>query len=107
MLRTLDWAKLKAATAEAAVTTIAILLIVAGAKIFGKAITLYRIPQDLSTFITANFESAGLFILAVSAVLLVMGLVLEALSMMLIMVPVLSGSLAALGHGGCFPGVTT
>ncbi len=97
VLRTLDWPKLKAAASEAAVTTIAILMIVAGAKIFGKAITLYRIPQDLSAFITANIDSAGLFILAVSAVLLVMGLVLEALSMMLIMVPVLSGSLAALG----------
>jgi C4-dicarboxylate transporter DctM subunit len=29
-------------------TTGAILLIVAGAKVFGKAITLYRIPQDVS-----------------------------------------------------------
>ncbi len=97
VLRTLDWQKLKAAAGEAMVTTVAILMIVAGAKIFGKAITLYRIPQDISAFITANIETTGLFILAVSAVLLVMGLVLEALSMMLIMVPVLSGSLAALG----------
>lgn len=97
VLRTLDWEKLKAATMEAMVTTIAILLIVAGAKVFGKAITLYRIPQDISTFIAANFETAGLFVLVVAGVLLVMGLVLEALSMMLIMVPVLAGSLTTLG----------
>ena len=97
ILRTLDWAKLKAATQEAMTTTVAILLIVACAKVFGKAITLYRIPQDISGFIAANIETTGLFILCVSAVLLVMGLVLEALSMMLIMVPVLAGSLALLG----------
>ena len=53
VLRTLNWSKLKAATYEAMVTTIAILLIVAGAKVFGKAITLYRIPQDISLFISA------------------------------------------------------
>lgn len=97
VLRTLDWAKLKAATAEAMVTSIAILMIVACAKVFGKAITLYRIPQDISAFIAGNIDSAGLFILSVSAALLIMGLVLEALSMMLIMVPVLAGSLVALG----------
>jgi C4-dicarboxylate transporter DctM subunit len=97
VLRTLNWEKLKTATMEAMVTTIAILLIVAGAKVFGKAITLYRIPQDISSFIATNFETAGLFVLVVAGVLLVMGLVLEALSMMLIMVPVLAGSLTTLG----------
>ena len=78
-------------------TTVTILLIVAGAKVFGKAITLYRIPQDLSAFITANFSEAWLFMLVVAAVLVVMGLFLEALSMLLIMVPVLAPSLAPLG----------
>lgn len=97
VLRTMTWAKLRAATSEAMVTTIAILLIVAGASVFGKAITLYRIPQEISLFISANIDSALVFVIAVALVLLVMGLVLEALSMMLIMVPVLSTALAALG----------
>ena len=79
------------------VTTVAILLIVAGAKVFGKAITLYRIPQDLSAMIIANFQEAGLFILVVALVLVLMGLFLEALSMMLIMVPVLAPALLPLG----------
>ena len=79
------------------VTTVTILLIVAGAKVFGKAISLYRIPQDVSFFISQNFSEAWLFILVVGAVLVVMGLFLEALSMMLIMVPVLAPSLLGLG----------
>ncbi|RMD62276.1 MAG: TRAP transporter large permease [Alphaproteobacteria bacterium] len=97
ILRTLDWEKLKAATREAMMTTIAILLIVAGASVFGKAITLYRIPQEISVFIADNIQSGALFVIAISGVLLIMGLVLEALSMMLIMVPVLAGSLTTLG----------
>ncbi|MCF8480535.1 MAG: TRAP transporter large permease [Rhodospirillum sp.] len=96
VLRTLSWTGLWEAAKESMVTSVAILLIVAGAKIFGKAITLYRIPQDISAFIAANIDTQGLFILAVAGVLLVMGLVLESMSMMLIMVPVLAGSLAAL-----------
>ncbi len=97
VLRTLSWAGLREATLEAMTTSVAILLIVAGAKVFGKAITLYRIPQDISMALSANVDSAGMFLLLVAGVLLVMGLVMESLSMMLIMVPVLIGSLGALG----------
>lgn len=97
ILRTLSWTKLKEAVIDAMTTTVTILLIVAGAKIFGKAITLYRIPQDISLLITQNFDQAGIFILVVALVLVVMGLFLEALSMMLIMVPVLAPSLEYLG----------
>ena len=97
LLRTLSWKGLREAVLEAMVTTVAILLIIAGAKVFGKAITLYRIPQDISATIAANIDSPALFILVVALVLVIMGLFLEALSMMLIMVPVLSPSLATLG----------
>ena len=97
ILRTLTWSMLKEATLEAMKTTVTILLIVAGAKVFGKAITLYRIPQDISAAIAQNFNEAWLFILVVAAVLVLMGLFLEALSMMLIMVPVLAPPLAPLG----------
>jgi len=97
ILRTMTWEKLKDAVMDAMTTTVTILLIVAGAKIFGKAISLYRIPQDISMLITDNFSEAGMFILVVAGVLIIMGLFLEALSMMLIMVPVLAASLEFLG----------
>ena len=97
VLRTLTWAGLWEAVRDSAVTTTAILLIIAGAKVFGKAIALYRIPQDISAFIAANIDGPLVFILMVSVVLLLMGLVFEALSMILIMTPVLLP--AALGLG--------
>ena len=97
ILRTLTRETLAKAVIGAMRTTVTIFLILAGAKIFGKAITLYRIPQDISALIVSTVDERVLFVLIVCAVLLVMGLVLEALSMMLIMVPVLSPALAALG----------
>lgn len=95
--RSLSWEDFCAAVYQSMVTTVTILLIVAGAKVFGKAITLYRIPQDISFFITQNFDERWLFILVIAGILVVMGLFLEALSMMLIMVPVLAPALSTLG----------
>ena len=89
ILRSLSVANFKKAVFEAMVTTAAILIIIAGAKIFGKAITLYRIPQEISMAIQLLIDSKAMFILVVCIVLIAMGLVFETLSMVLIMVPVL------------------
>lgn len=97
ILRSLSWAKLWEAMMASMATTVAILLIIAGAKIFGKAITLYRIPQEISVMISENIATPVGLILLVSVVLLCMGLVFEALSMVLIMTPVLLP--AAMGMG--------
>jgi len=105
LLRSLTWQGLKEAAFESMATTVAILLIVAGAKVFGKAITLYRIPQDISVFIGQNIDTPLMFILVVSVVLLIMGLVFESLSMVLIMTPVLLPAAMALGFDPIWFGV--
>ena len=81
--------KLKEAVEGALRTSVMVLIIVAGAKVFSYAITLYLIPQSISGFLTENISNPSLFILAVGIVLLIMGFFLESLSMLLIMVPVL------------------
>jgi C4-dicarboxylate transporter DctM subunit len=105
ILRTLTWQGLKEAAFDAMVTTVAIVLIIAGAKVFGKAITLYRIPQDISVFIGQTIDTPLAFIIVVSIVLLIMGLVFEALSMVLIMTPVLLPAAMALGFDPIWFGV--
>lgn len=105
VLRTLDWAAFRDAARDSMSTTVAILLIIAGAKIFGKAITLYRIPQDISAFLSDNVTTPAIFVLLVAAILLVMGLVLEALSMVLIMTPVLLPAAMAMGFDPIWFGV--
>lgn len=104
-LRTLTWQALWEAVRDSAITTTAILLIIAGAKVFGKAIALYRIPQEISAFIAATIDGPIIFLLVVSVVLLLMGLVFEALSMILIMTPVLLPAAMALGFDPIWFGI--
>ena len=105
LLRSLTWKLLWEATRESMATTVAILLIIAGAKIFGKAITLYRIPQEISVLIADTVATPLGLILIVSLVLLAMGLVFEALSMVLIMTPVLLPAAMAMGFDPIWFGV--
>ena len=93
----MNWLKLKQAVEQALRTSVMVLIIVAGAKVFSYAITLYLIPQSISSFLTENITNPGLFILAVGTVLLIMGFFMESLSMLVIMVPVLLP--AVLGTG--------
>ncbi len=85
------------ASMGAMTTTVAVLLIVAAAALFGKAITLYQIPQEVTVFVANTFHAPWAFMLVTCAVLLLMGLFLESLSMLLIMMPVLLNSLAPMG----------
>ena len=97
LMRSLSFKDFKRAVFEAMITTAAILIIIAGAKIFGKAITLYRIPQDISSLIQTYVDSKMLFVIVVCVVLVAMGLVFETLSMVLIMVPVLLPAAMSMG----------
>jgi len=85
----MDWANLKDGVEASLRTTVMVLLIIAGAKVFSYAITLYLIPQSISSMLAQNISTPGLFVLAVGVVLLIIGFFLESLSMLLIMVPVL------------------
>lgn len=93
----MTFAKLNEAVLGSLRTTVMIFLIIAGAKLFSYAITLYLIPQSISHILTTNISDPSLFILAVGLVLLVMGFFLESLSMLLIMVPVLFPALETMG----------
>ncbi|MGO2232649.1 C4-dicarboxylate ABC transporter permease [Marinomonas sp. UCMA 3892] len=97
MMGTFSLEKFKAAAMSTMKNTVTIFLIIAGAKVFGKAITLYQIPQDISMLVSENISEVGLFIAAVCFVLLIMGFFLESVSMLLIMMPVLYPSLGMLG----------
>jgi len=88
-MKRFDWIKFQSALQSTMKTTVTIFLIVAGAKIFGKAITLYDIPQEISETLVRTIHSPAIFILAVCVILLIMGFFLESMSMLLLMVPIL------------------
>ncbi|MCZ4352666.1 TRAP transporter large permease [Roseovarius aestuarii] len=95
--RSLGLAELHNALFTAGATTANLLLIIGGANVFGKAILLYRIPFEISIWISENIATAGIFILVVVVLLLVLGLFLEGIAMILIVLPVLLPSLSS--HG--------
>ena len=96
-MKRMSWEKIRDAARNGMVTTVMIFLIILGAKVFSYAITLYLIPQTISALITAHIVDPTYFTLAVGAALLFIGFFLEALSMLLIMVPVLFPSLSGMG----------
>ena len=98
-------ADLRHAALAAMSTTVAVLLIVAGAKLFGKAVTIYQIPQEVTALTAATFQSPWAFLMAICAILLLMGLFLESLSMILIIMPVLLGSLGVYGFDPIWFGI--
>lgn len=97
LLRTLTRVALFEAIRQTVSTTIVLFLVVIGAKIFGKAITLYQVPLQISQLVDTHVASVDMFLLLVAGILLFIGLFLESLSMLLIMVPVLLPTVLGLG----------
>ncbi|MGC3872980.1 TRAP transporter large permease [Halomonas sp. GXIMD04776] len=97
LLRTLTRETFVAAVRQTLSTTIVLFLVIIGAKIFGKAVTLYQVPMMISQLVDTHLESVAMFLLVVALILLFIGLFLESLSMLLIMVPMLIPSVLALG----------
>jgi len=104
-MRRMNFTKLKDAVYNAGKTTIMIFIIIAGAKVFSYAITLYMIPQNVSELLIQNITNPTIFIFAIGLVLLVIGFFLESLSMLLIMVPVLFPAIMEKGIDGIWFGL--
>lgn len=96
-LRTFSVSMFIEAVQKTVTTTVVLFLVVIGAKIFGKAVTLYQVPAQVSQLVDTHVSSEWVFLLIVAAILLFIGLFLESLSMLLIMVPVLLPTVLGLG----------
>lgn len=81
-----DLYKLCVATAE---TTAGIMLIVAGASLFGWILAREQGPQIIGAAVTGLTDNPIVFLILVNLLLLVVGMLIDPLSAMLIMVPVL------------------
>ncbi|HEX9647210.1 MAG TPA: TRAP transporter large permease [Alphaproteobacteria bacterium] len=103
--RTLRPADLAPIALDSMRTSVMVLFIIAGAKVFGQAITLYQIPQDVTAAVVGGLATPGAFIVVICALLLAMGCVLETLSMMLLMLPVIQPSLIGLNIDAIWFGV--
>jgi C4-dicarboxylate transporter DctM subunit len=81
-------------------TTSMLFLILAGAAMFGHVVTLLRLPMTLMESVTALDVGAAGFVLIVMAVVFVLGMFLETISIILVTTPLI---LPAMAHYGIDP----
>jgi C4-dicarboxylate transporter DctM subunit len=66
-----------------------LLIVVAAATLFGRVITLMQVPRDIQAFMSNVFESPLAVIFIINVVLLISGMLVNCLSAILILTPVL------------------
>lgn len=87
--RTLGWKRLVRVSMETIETTAIVLLIVAGASIFGWLITTTRVSEDIAEAVLTLTSDRTVVLLLVNALLVVVGCFLETIAAITILVPVL------------------
>lgn len=103
--RTLSIRQIPRICLDGMATSCMISMIVIGAHLFGKIMTLMQIPQELTQVVVENNFSPILFILAMNVVLLVLGSILETVSVVLLTTPLVLPIMGSLGIDPIWYGV--
>ena len=86
--RSMKFSQVKQITVNSAVTSATLLIIVAGATCFGRLLTLEDIPGRITETVLAAITSPAVFLLAMNALLLVVGMFMDIISATMILGPV-------------------
>jgi tripartite ATP-independent transporter DctM subunit len=95
--RNLSWPSFVLAARETVQSTASVLLIVGSAALFAWVLTIDRVPMVAGEFLLALTTNPILLLLLVNGLLLVLGMVLESIAAILILAPILTPALAAVG----------
>jgi C4-dicarboxylate transporter DctM subunit len=103
--RALTWRDLIDGVQEATRTSAMLLMIIAGAAIYGYMLTKLRIPQELTQLVADLGLGRTGFLLAMMVLLFLLGLVLESFSIILLTMPAILPLLGELGIDKVWYGV--
>jgi C4-dicarboxylate transporter DctM subunit len=78
----------KKVVVSSAVTSATLLVIVAGASVFGEYLTFEQIPNKIANAVVASIQSPWIFLLAVNILLLLVGMFMDIISATLILTPI-------------------
>jgi tripartite ATP-independent transporter DctM subunit len=95
--RTMRFKDVKKVTVNSAVTSAALLIIVAGATCFGRLLTMENIPNRVTEAVIASVHSPAMFIFVSQVILLIVGMFMDVISATLILGPVFLPMLDAFG----------
>ena len=96
--RSLSWKSLFEVLLESAATTATILILLIGALVFSNFIDLAGVPRALAGWVSGGALPPVAVIAAIIAIYLVLGCILDSMSMMFLTVPVFYPVVAALGY---------
>jgi C4-dicarboxylate transporter DctM subunit len=86
-------------------TSCMIAMVIGGALLFGRVLTMLRIPQMLTEFVISNQFSPIIFIIAMNVLMMILGCILETVSIILLTMPLVTPILHALGIDPIWYGV--
>ncbi|HKJ04711.1 MAG TPA: TRAP transporter large permease [Geopsychrobacteraceae bacterium] len=89
--------ELKRVVVSSAVTSATLLVIVAGASVFGEYLTFEQIPDKIANAVVDNIQSPWVFLLAVNILLLLIGMFMDIISATLILTPIFLPLLSKFG----------
>jgi C4-dicarboxylate transporter, DctM subunit len=103
--RTMNWESFKTSVMKAGKIASMIILIIIGANITGNLITMSQITQQLLALVNSLAIPSWVYMVIIIIFLIIMGGPLEAVSIMIITVPILYPIITALGFNGIWFGI--
>ena len=94
--RTMSLKRFWQATRDSVVTSSMILMLIAGASVFGNTLSLLRVPQDVATWLEGMNLNTWQFLIAVNILYLILGMFMDASAAILVTIPILLPGLQAL-----------
>ncbi len=88
---------IKKVIVSSAVTSATLLVIVAGASVFGEYLTFEQIPGKIASVVVENISSPWVFLLSVNVLLLIIGMFMDIISATLILTPIFLPLLSKFG----------
>lgn len=97
LYREMKWEGFYEGLKETVVSTSSIMLIIGGASALAWVLTLERVPQAATSFITEHISNAWVFLILVNVLLLLVGMFIEGNAAMIVLVPLLTPMAAHFG----------
>jgi tripartite ATP-independent transporter DctM subunit len=95
--RDLKLREIKNVVVSSAITSSTLLVIVAGASVFGEYLTFEQIPGQIANAVVQNIQTPWVFLLSVNILLLIIGMFMDIISATLILTPIFLPLLSRFG----------
>lgn len=105
LYRVLSWQRLGEILISTARISGVILLIIGSAKIFGDYLNLVRVPETLTQVLTATTLPPWAILVAIMLLLMLLGMLVDAISLIVVTTPVLLPVVEALGYDPLWFGI--